>query len=528
MSNTVIQIKRSSTTATPGNLEAGELAYSGNSEVLFIGSVNGTNTANVIAIAGIRNPGVLTANQALVANSSSWINTVQTSKLIVGNTSETVNITSIAVTSNSTALGTPSNTELATTYAIKKFVDDKTASISGAVSDTQVVFSNSGVFTGSNAFTFNDDTLTVSVSNTLIIGTNVNLTNNSISVGNSSVNTSITSSSISTTGTVTVSDTTESSNTTSGAVTIAGGLGVAKKINAKEIAVGNTSVYATINSTALGIENVYATGTVNASTLSVGGWVVGNNSGIFTSGVVNADIIQVGTFFKANTTTVTVANTLTVSGLANLASANVVGNLNVAGVLRAGNTTITGDLNVTGTVTTVDTVNLVVEDSLIRLARNQANTGVFTDAVDIGLYGVFGNTSATFYSGFARESGTENWILFANTVNAPDNDGVEIGLGSLGTLYGYLNSSGLTTNSSSVNITANSSVSVSITANTLNLATVLSVNSGGTGVSSLTNNAILIGNTAGPVTQLASSTEGHVLQITSGVPAFGMLDGGTF
>jgi hypothetical protein len=71
-----IQIKRSSTTATPSSLNPGELAYSnaiGGSGVLFIGSTDG---ATVVPIGGVRNPGTLTANQALVANSTSGINKV--------------------------------------------------------------------------------------------------------------------------------------------------------------------------------------------------------------------------------------------------------------------------------------------------------------------------------------------------------------------------------------------------------------------------------------------------------------------
>ena len=68
----LIQIKRSEATATPTLLANGELAWSGNSNVLFIGS----NSA-VTAIAGIRNPGTLTANQALVANSTSGIDKYQ-------------------------------------------------------------------------------------------------------------------------------------------------------------------------------------------------------------------------------------------------------------------------------------------------------------------------------------------------------------------------------------------------------------------------------------------------------------------
>ena len=65
-----IQIKRSSNTATPTTLEFGELAWSSNGQTLSIGQEDG-NTSNVVAIAGPHTPGTLTANQALVANSTS-------------------------------------------------------------------------------------------------------------------------------------------------------------------------------------------------------------------------------------------------------------------------------------------------------------------------------------------------------------------------------------------------------------------------------------------------------------------------
>ena len=64
----LIQIKRSLNTASPTSLANGEFAYTANGDVLFIGS----NSA-VLAIAGARNPGTLTANQALVANSTSGL-----------------------------------------------------------------------------------------------------------------------------------------------------------------------------------------------------------------------------------------------------------------------------------------------------------------------------------------------------------------------------------------------------------------------------------------------------------------------
>jgi len=53
----LIQIKRSLTAASPGSLA--------NGDVLYIGS-----NATLVAIAGKRTPGTLTANQALVANST--------------------------------------------------------------------------------------------------------------------------------------------------------------------------------------------------------------------------------------------------------------------------------------------------------------------------------------------------------------------------------------------------------------------------------------------------------------------------
>ena len=132
-----IQIKRSSGTALPTSVAVGELAYSGNGEVLFIGSVNGTaNSANVVAIGGARNPGILTANQAIVTNSSSWVDVVKTAKLTIGAITETINVTSISTFANSSQLGGVSgsaggnsNTELVTSYAVKTYIDSKSGGL---------------------------------------------------------------------------------------------------------------------------------------------------------------------------------------------------------------------------------------------------------------------------------------------------------------------------------------------------------------------------------------------------------------
>lgn len=68
---------------------------------------------------------------------------------------------------------------------------------------------------------------------------------------------------------------------------------------------------------------------------------------------------------------------------------------------------------------------------------------------------------------------------------------------------------------------------VDIFATSLTLSTPLAVGSGGTGVNALTANGVLFGSNSSAL-GFATGTEGQVLQIASGVPAFAMLDGGSF
>ena len=76
----LIQIKRSATNAVIPTLSAGELAFTQAGNTLFIGA---PSDGSPIAIGGQRTPGTLTANQALVANSTSGINRVFTANLDV-------------------------------------------------------------------------------------------------------------------------------------------------------------------------------------------------------------------------------------------------------------------------------------------------------------------------------------------------------------------------------------------------------------------------------------------------------------
>jgi hypothetical protein len=86
----------------------------------------------------------------------------------------------------------------------------------------------------------------------------------------------------------------------------------------------------------------------------------------------------------------------------------------------------------------------------------------------------------------------------------------------------------LIANSTNVTITANSTLAVSITANSLSLSTPLSGINGGTGLSSIANNSLIFGNSTNGFNALALGTSGFVLQSNGTAVVYDTLDGGTF
>ena len=87
------------------------------------------------------------------------------------------------------------------------------------------------------------------------------------------------------------------------------------------------------------------------------------------------------------------------------------------GLLSAVGLTLSGDLTVNGTTTTIDTTNLVVEDPLIQLAKNNNAA----DTVDIGFWGLYDTSgSQDLYSGLFRDANDSGkWKLFKDTQAAP-------------------------------------------------------------------------------------------------------------
>jgi len=636
-----IQIKRSSTSNTPGSLNAGELAFSnvvGGSGVLFIGSTDG---GTVVPVGGVRNPGLLTANQALVANSTSYIDQIKVANLVADQiyANGTFGTNGYILTTS----GTTGNVH---------WVDPATLSTEAGGSNTQVQFNDSEAFGATSDFTFDKDTKTLYIANTVDATTFTGTANNANNLGGVAA-----SAYVNTSGDYSLSGNIEFTSNfyananlvinAGGDIVITNGAGIQANgvwgnagdallsdgsgniyygapysannasylgtksegnLNVNNALTSNNSSYLnsntvgdivtlavantqsnnntftgnnefqgatlTVNGTSTYISsNVYITASntnVN-SNFEVHGGQVELNANVYLNGAnvyiygnttfdgaINSDFIPTSNSFSLGNTTnrwdkiwlngstielgnsaiSDTANGITIPNLqvtANAIIANIVGtttgissNLVISSsniqatsaFLRVADVEVSGNLVINGTLTTVNTNNLVVRDNIIKLA-----TGNLTDSLDSGF---FVNYNTTHFAGLARDHADSGIFKLFDTTTEP---GTTVDFTTLGTLQAYLKSGGLVSNATSVYVTANSSVNVSITANTLTLTTALAANSGGTGKSSYTTGDLLYASasdTIGVVAVPGSAANGQVLQIVNNLPAYGTLDGGTF
>ncbi len=496
MSN-LIQIKRSTTNAAPaaGGLITGELAYSflNTSNSLFVG--DGSN--NAIRIGGgnylwlhqanVSQPGALTANAVVIVNGNSFTTAFKTNSLTVGADGATVAISNISTAANTTQLGASAggaNTELASTWAVKTYVDGKVAAAIPVLTSTYVGFGNTSNYLGGTAgFTFDSTTNNVFIANNLGVGS-ANVVG-AVRVGGvvNSGNVTITGrANVSTTLAVTGAATFSNTLTTSGVANLAS----ANVVGAVRVG-GALTVVTSANVT---------------TTLGVGG-----NTTI--TGFAN------------------VANTLQVTGAATFAN-----NLTVTGTTtNVVNMNVSGNLTITGTLTTVNANNLTITDSMIQLASNNETS----DVLDIGLFGSYNSNGGVHeHTGLFRDATDDIWKLFEGLEPSPtttvDTSNSTFTWATLQTQLrtGGAVPGGLIANSTTIAITANSTLNVAIVANTLTLTTALAVASGGTGKQTFTNNAVLFGFGTGAIQEAIAGANGTVLKITNNVPAFGTLDGGTF
>lgn len=503
MADNLIQIKRSETTATPTSLANGELAWTGNGSVLFIGNNNA-----VVAIAGARNPGTLTANQALVANATSGIDRIITSNAIV--TTLTANgstgtdgqiLTSNGTVSywanpaNSTfTIAGDSGSDVVSTGQTLTFASAN--GLTTAVTDNQVAFS---------------------------VDTGTTLTVNATGIHVNSANLVIATSQL--TGDVALG-----ANTSGNYVaTITAGNGISGSSSAE----GGTPTIAVvagagIASNATGVHAVAGAGIASNSTgvhvvAGTNGGLVSNSTGVFVS-------TGSGLLSNSTGTHVGTANGINVSADAVGVLAGSTLTVNTSGVhvnssLSITDLSLSGNLTVTGTLTTLDTVNLTVKDSMIELA----NGNISTDSIDIGFYGQYGETGAKFTGMFRDASDSGIYKLYTGLTAEPTTT-VDTANTSYtqGTLQAFLRSGGLVSNSTAVTLTANSTLAVNLTANSLTLSTPLATTSGGTGLNSYTTGDLIVATGTNTLSKLAIGTSGRVLMSNGTAIIYDTLDGGTF
>lgn len=321
----------------------------------------------------------------------------------------------------------------------------------------------------------------------------------------------------------------------SGTIGISSNTTVNAALTSSLVRVANSTTSA--NLTAAGL-NVFANSTVNAS-VSSALVQVSNSSG--TANLTAIDL-KIGNF-AANTTQVKLGGTLSANGGTGTAGQVLISGgatntywSNSLGTFQFTDVTVSGNLTVLGDLVSMNVSTLAIEDPLIVLAKDQSNTTTYTDAVDIGFYGSYGNTLTKNWTGLFRDQSDSGvFKLFSGNIPEPTStiDTANVNF-AYSTLQAYLRTggsgaTGLISNSTTIAITANSTLNVAIVANTLSLATALPTASGGTGLNSYAAGDLLIGNTSNVLTRLSSGTDGYVLQVNgTGVVAWNTLDGGVF
>ena len=541
MANNKIQIKRSTANATVTGLSNGELAFTQAGNTLHIGLPDGTG---VLRIGGAMVPGILTANQALVANSISAID-----KVIVANLVPTNVWANGAAGSAGQVLSSNSSGGI--------YWATPTSGVAG--SDTQVQFNDGGSLAGDAGFTYNKETDALSVTGSVSVGGGAVVANSTRLALGAAVGIQA-NGNIGTAGQILYSNGTTAywaaaptgditsvtagsgltGGGTSGDVTLDVGAGNGITVAADTVGVlANNGIVA--NST--GVFAVGANGiSVTAAGINVlaNTGVIANSSGVFigqpvgiTDNVSFANVVT-GLFTVTGNSNIgdsTEDKINTAGSFANslMPDANVAYNIgsnalrwneihasNVHSVVGYfdGNVEIGGNLIVTGNVTTTNVNSVVISDPMIYLASN--NT--IADLVDIGFSATYYDGATTRHTGFFRDATDGLYKLFANsTQDLSGNNTVNtaaVGY-TTATLVTYLTSGGLSTSDSFASLTANSSYGVAVVANSLS-------------VSGRANNDLLFTTGTGAITGLALGVSGYVLQSNGTAIVYDTLDGGTF
>jgi hypothetical protein len=166
-----------------------------------------------------------------------------------------------------------------------------------------------------------------------------------------------------------------------------------------------------------------------------------------------------------------------------------------------GDVQISGNLTVIGTQTIVTTETLSVSDPLLYLAGNNYTS----DVVDIGFVGNYNNGSANLHAGLIRHAGDKDFYVFDSYNVEPDSNVIDIAGNGFHVANLHANLISAWSNVTSLEV-GTLHVAGTATIHELNLDTDLGVAQGGTGASSFTAGAILVGDGTNALTTLANTT----------------------
>lgn len=314
--------------------------------------------------------------------------------------------------------------------------------VSAGGSDTQIQFNDGGSSLNATAgFTFDKVTNTVAIGNTLTVG--ISLVSNSIGftvAGFANVSGAVNASSL-VVGSSFIANTTGAYHTgvVNASSVTANTMGVTSAITVSSSVVANST-----GITVDGFANV--SGSINSASFSVGSNFAANatyvgitspltaNGGTGTSGQLltsngttgspywSTISLTPGATYVQNTDSRTLSGNLIISGTYFNPASNttLLGNATSRWAINAntgnfsGDVVVTGNLTVSGTTTTVNTVNLSVDDNMIYL---NANSDVANP--DLGFAGNY-NDGTYHHAGFFRDASDGYWKVFDNYAPEPD------------------------------------------------------------------------------------------------------------
>ncbi|MDA9002734.1 hypothetical protein N9J19_00020 [bacterium] len=390
----VIKIKRSSTGGqTPAALQAGELAINLVDKKLFSARANG----QIIGVSGDQYDVVQSGNS-----------TQGTITLTVDNATLSNDTIVIAGTNGSVVSGNSTQMTVdTTTYAV---------TTTGNSTIGQIVMTPTG---GGDT---SADTLNVVGANGVTVtgnSTQLTITNDNdydLTVGGTS-----------TTGTIILGEPADSDTDTAtfnggNNITVTNTSTSAIKVSLDDVVVStNAGSFAAgdgTSNTTIDFNSVTVQDGTNSVTVDVANVVLSSDA-------ANIKVGNTTAYFHSNTSSANTTNILNISNASNSTS-NSTGALIVSGGAGFGKSvtigeklTVHGDLQVHGTTTSISSTTVTIDDPMLSMADNQADTASSVDSVDVGMYGVYGNNTAKVFHGIVRDQSANSYVVFNGITSEP-------------------------------------------------------------------------------------------------------------